>query len=523
MGGISTVINIATLIDRAGTWYGDAQAVLDERGALTFAQVVTRSSRLANSLRHLNPQSGSRVALLLHNRAEFVECDFGIAKAGKVRVPINPRLVHDERKHILNNSDADILVADASLVPEILATRFDLPALKHVIVLDEHVRGTIDYESMLSSASPVRPEVVLSLDDPNFILYTSGTTGKSKGATVSTRGRLCATSNMWIHEIEAAPGDAMVHIGSMSHGSGSKVLAYFAKGARNIAVSRFDPEEFLTLVERERATATFMVPTMITMLLEAVGARDANLTSLKTVSYGGAPIAPERLKEAIARFGNVFVQVYGSCEAPHPVLVLDKQAHAVPADKENRLSAIGREVVSAEVRIVHEDGTDAKVGEPGEMWIRGSNVMTGYWDNQDATREAFVGEWYKTGDIAYRDSEGFCYMAGRARDLIITGGLNVYPAEVEAALHKHPAVLDAAVIGIPDSRWGEAVTAFIVLRRGVTVNAVELIDHCRPYLAGYKKPKNVFFVDQLPKGSTGKVLKRELRDSFWEGRDRSIN
>jgi acyl-CoA synthetase (AMP-forming)/AMP-acid ligase II len=514
---------IPLLIERAARWYGDAPAVHEANRTLSFRQVGERSSRLANALIALDPTSGARVSLLTPNRLESVEIDFAIAKAGKVRVPINSRLADGEREYLLANSGAETLIFDVQFAPFVEAVRQRLPELRNVIVIGGKAKDAHPYDELLERASAGAPQIPHPPDAPNFILYTSGTTGRPKGATATNASRLAATMNMLAEEIEAVPGDAMVHIGSMAHGSGSKILAYFLRGARNLPVAKFEPDRFLHLVEQERATATFVVPTMIAMLAEAAEQTRTDFSSVKTLTYGGAPIAPEKLQRALDRFGNVFVQVYGSCEAPHPVLVMRKADHQVPPGKERRLASLGREVAMAELRIVGPDGNDVPDGERGEMLIKGANVMSGYWNNPEATAEVLQAGWYRTGDVVSRDEEGFYYMVDRARDMIISGGLNIYPAEVEAAIRQHPGVADVAVIGIPDERWGESVKAFVVLHPGAPASEEEIIRHAQQHLAGYKKPRSVEFVPSLPKGSTGKILKTQLRADYWRGTDRAVN
>ncbi len=515
--------DLGATIDRAALWYRSDVAVVDGARRQTFAQVAERSNRLANALVALSPRTGSRVALLMPNRLEFVESDFAIIKAGKVKVPINPRLVDSEREYLLSNSGADTLIVDSTFLPFLDSARIRLPGLRNVVAIGERATGYADYEELLAKGADTRPRLPHADDDPNFILYTSGTTGRPKGATATNASRWAATISMLTDEIEALPGDGMVHIGSMAHGSGSKTLAYFLRGARNIVARKFDPESFLALVQRERATATFVVPTMIAMLLEAASRSAFDLRSLKTVSYGGAPIAPTLLQRALQCFGNVFVQVYGSCEAPHPVLVLRKSDHVTPPGKEHRLGAVGREVTTVQLRVVNARGEDVLVGEPGEMLVRGPNVMRGYWEDPSATADVLPDGWYHSGDVCYRDDDGFYYIVDRARDMIISGGLNIYPAEVEAALYKHVAVQEAAVIGVPDAVWGESVKALVVLRPGAEATEADIIEHCRTELAGYKKPRTVEFVDSLPKGATGKVLKRELQEPYWRDRPRRVN
>jgi len=260
------------------------------------------------------------------------------------------------------------------------------------------------------------------------------------------------------------------------------------------------------------------------MLLEAASGRSVDTGRLRNVTYGGAPITPARLREALERFGNIFVQVYGSCEAPHPVMVLDRDDHAAALDSGgDRLTSVGREATLIQTRLVTDDGDDADEDEKGELWVRGPNVMSGYWRNPQATAAVFDGDWYKTGDIAVRDAAGFHYIVDRVRDVVITGGLNVYPAEVEAAISRHPAVHDVAVIGVPDDEWGESVKAIVVLKSDSTASEQELAAFCAESLAGYKKPRTFDFVTSLPTGSTGKVLKRELAARYWEGRERRVN
>lgn len=323
-------------------------------------------------------------------------------------------------------------------------------------------------------------------------------------------------------EIDAGPGDAMAHVGAMAHGSGSKVLAYFMRGARNVTVPKFDPEGFLALVAQERITSTFVVPTMMAMLVDAAGGRPVQERILRNVSYGGAPITAPALEAALACFGNVFTQVYGSCEAPHPALVLTRDEHLVDVDHRHRLTSVGREVTAVRVRLAGPSGDPVPVGEPGEMWIDGANLMRGYWENPEATAEVFDDGWYKTGDVARQDEQGYYYIVDRARDMIITGGLNVYPAEVESLIAEHPGVREVAVVGVPDERWGEAVKAFVVVRDGAELDEDAILAHCRTGLASYKKPQHVEFVHDLPKGSTGKILKRELVSSEWAGRERHV-
>ena len=300
----------------------------------------------------------------------------------------------------------------------------------------------------------------------------------------------------------------MVHAAPMTHGSGSKILAFYTCGACNVLLSRFDPEAFFAAMHPGGGTSTFVVPTMIRMLLDTPASLRPPRHSIRNLTYGGAPMPVALAEEAIEAFGPVLTQVYGSCEAPHPVSVLSHHHHV--ADGGAQLGSAGYVVDGVEVRIVDASGTDAAPGEPGELWIRGPNVMSGYWNDADATDTVLVDGWYRSGDVAQRAESGLLSIVGREREMLISGGLNVYPAEVEAVLHRHVGIREAAVFGIPDDVWGEVVAAAIVTRDGRAASEEDIRRHCMASLAGYKLPRQIFFVDALPKGNTGKVSKQEL-------------
>jgi acyl-CoA synthetase (AMP-forming)/AMP-acid ligase II len=498
------VTSIADLVARASRRYGGRVAVVDGERRLTFAEVGDRSTRFANALLELTARPRARVGLLMSNCLEFVEIDFAIAKAGMVKAPMNPRLVDDERAFILANGGAEVLVTEEAELERVEAIRGELPELRHVVVVDRDD----SYADLLARASSHRPNVVIDPDGPSMILHTSGTTGRPKGATTTQRARVAANLNMLLDEFSAGPDDGMVHVAPMSHGSGSKILAYYVRGARNITLPKFDPGTFLHACTTLGGTSTFVVPTMIRMLLDAPERRAHDLT-IRNITYGGAPMPGALAEEAIEAFGPVLTQVYGSCEAPHPVTTLSHADHV--ADGHSHLGSAGHPTLGVEVRIVGEDGVDAQQGEPGELWVRGDNLMSGYWGDPEATNKVLTDGWYRSGDVAQLDEQGYVSIVGRERDMLITGGLNVYPAEVEAVLHRHPDISEAAVLGTADDLWGEAVTAVVVRRSGHDVTADEVVQHCRGLLADYKKPRKVVFVEALPKGNTGKIAKQELQ------------
>jgi acyl-CoA synthetase (AMP-forming)/AMP-acid ligase II len=496
--------SISTLVDRASRRYAGRVAAVDGDRMLTFSEVGARSSRLANALVHLDPTLGSRVALILGNRLEVIELDFAIAKAGKAKAPLNPRLSDDERRYILQNCGATIVVTETANYERVTALRANLPELRRVINVDAP-----EYADLLVGGSTTSPTLDTDPRAPSLILHTSGTTGRPKGATLSGAARIAATAHMLLDEFSAGPDDGMLHVAPMSHGSGSKVLAYYVRGARNITLPKFDPTAFVDAVATKGATSTFVVPTMIRMLLDHAASIGGVLPGLRGMTYGGAPMPSTLAAEALEAFGPILTQVYGSCEAPHPVTVLSRTDHVTGTP--SQISSAGHEVYGAEVRVVGADGADVPLGEHGELLIRGANVMNGYWNDPVATEAVLSADgWYHSGDMARQDPDGFLSLVGRERDLVISGGFNVYPAEVESILHRHPSIKEAAVFGTPHELWGEAVTAAVVLRSGATCTEQELVTHCRRHLADYKKPQFIIVVPELPRGATGKIAKKEL-------------
>lgn len=512
-------VDLSRLIARAVRWYGPRVAVASEQGTLTFAEVGERAARLANALSAHLPV-GTPVGVLLSNRPEYIEIDLALALAGLVKAPVNPRLSDDERRFILGNVGAGALITEASERDRVADIRAGLDSLRLVVTVGEtDSPAGHGYEDFLAAARTTWPDRSVDPQAPSVVLYTSGTTGRPKGATTSVAARLAAARNMVTSEYPCGPDDGMVHFAPLSHGSGSKVLIYFLRGARNVVVPRFDPATAYTAFTDLGGTSTFLVPTMIHMLLEEGGDRWRG-TGLRNITYGGSPIPPSTLDRALAAFGSVFTQVYGSCEAPHPVTAMPRELHRPIDGSTDHLASAGREAMDVEVRIADDAGEPVPDGELGEILVRGPNVMSGYWGDPTATAEVFHGDWYRTGDVGRRDEAGFIYIVDRRRDMIISGGLNVYPAEVEAVLARHRLVSEVAVVGVPDERWGEVVAACVVPTDPTVTEAElaeQLTEFARDRLAGYKRPRLVRVLPELPKGSTGKVSKRDLRSALRPG------
>lgn len=499
-----------SLLEAAERSYWSRPAVADASVRFDVATVAERSNRFAHSMRALVGDGPANVALLIGNRAEAVETDIGLVKAGLGRVSLNPRLASDEVAYILRNSGARVVVVDpryGDLLESVVTE--DL----RIVPLDG--ADPLGYESLLAQARATAARYPRSGTDPSLVMYTSGTTGRPKGAVWTFASRTAGVRNMLLNELDAGAARVMAHVGSVSHGSGSKIVPVFLRGGCNLLVDRFDPGEFLRLIARERVTATFLVPTMIQMLLDAASPDSAtHVETLVHAAYGGAKMPVALMERALDVFGPRFVQVYGSCEAPHPVLFLDRSDHA-RRDPEV-LDSSGRPVIGVDVRL-GPGLVEPAVGAEGELMIGAPHVSAGYLDDPAATSESFVDGYYRTGDIGRVGVDGTVVIVGRAKDLIITGGYNVYPAEVERVLTEHPEIAQACVYGVGDDRWGETVCAALVLRPGSALTAQDVDAHCAERLAGYKRPRAIRFADALPLGSTNKVLREEVRRMHADG------
>jgi long-chain acyl-CoA synthetase len=457
----------------------------------TWAEVDARVNRLANAL---DVAPGERVAILAENDHRYLETYWALSKRGAIAVPLNYRLLEDELAR---------LVAHAEVSGMFVGPGYRGMSGWTIAFGD-------DYEALLERSSTEPPSGGPGADDPFAIMYTSGTTGLPKGAVV-THGNL--ESNVYNQAIadKADPGDVNLTVTPLYHmGALFRATTYTALGCSNPILERFEPAGVLAAIERERATTCLLVPTMLRMVLDDPSFGEHDLSSLRLVFYGGGPMPPPVLRRAIDAIGCGFTQGYGLTETIEATfLVADDHALDGEPARERRLASAGREAVNAEVRVVDADGRDLPPGEIGEILIRSPSVIREYWRAPELTAQTIVDGWFHTGDAGYRDEDGYLFVVDRIKDVIISGGENVYPKDVEEVLYAHPAVAEVAVIGTPDETWGEVVTAVVVPRGPVEAEA--LIEHCRTRLAGYKRPRAVRFTDALPRNPSGKILKRELR------------
>jgi acyl-CoA synthetase (AMP-forming)/AMP-acid ligase II len=497
------------LIRRGARWHRERPAILFGEERMSFAEVDALSSRIAHALRdRVGLREHEPVALLVDNGLLSIPLDFACVKARLVRVPLNGRLSLAEHRQMIEGLGVRHLIHNGGQAQRARALAEELPGLR---VLGE------DLLSLARDCPDTDPALPAEPGDVIVALYTSGTTGTLKAAQHTQASYAAIAANILTSLVDPGPGEIMLHAASMIHASGTFVLPYWIRGGIAGVLPGFQPAAYLDAVRRWRPAALNMVPTMLAMLMEEPGFAEADLSSIETIIYGASPMPRPLIERALARFGPVFVQYYGQTEAPLAIAALGKQDHLDTA----RLGACGRPSVECELRLVDESGADAAPGEPGEIALRAPFMMKGYRDAEELNAETFLpGGWLRTRDVGRFDDQGYLHLVDRTSDMIVTGGYNVYPREVEDVLACHEAVREVAVVGLPDDKWGEAVTAFVVVRE--ETQAQELIAHARDALAGYKVPKSVRFVEAIPKSAIGKPLRRALREPFWEGKERRI-
>ena len=508
---------VTELIRRGARYHGDRTAILFGEDSLTFRQVDRLSNRIANHFIHgLGLAKGSPVAMLLDNGLHSVPCDFAGSKAGLRRTPLNGRLALEEQVRMLEATAARTLIYGPSQAERAAALKTALPHL------DIHGLGDAEVGPDLlvaaADASDADPRLPQDPDDVLVALFTSGTSGTLKTVQHSHATYGAIVHNVLSNLIDPRPGEIMLHAASMIHASGTFLLPYWIRGGTAAILPGFSPADYVEAIERWRPTALNLVPTMLQMLFQLPGIDRADFGSVETILYGASPMPRPVLERGLDLWGPIFAQYYGQTEAPLAICTLSKQDH-VDASPE-RLLSCGRPSVECEIRLADDDGNDVPAGEPGEIVLRAPFVMKGY---TDPNIPAFhPGRWLRTRDIGRFDEEGYLTLVDRTSDMIVSGGYNVYPREVEDLLSGHPAVAQVAVVGIPDDIWGEAVTAFVVPRNGEGGDEAALIAFAREHLADYKTPKSVRFVPAIPLSAVGKPLRRALREPFWAGRERRI-
>jgi O-succinylbenzoate-CoA ligase len=492
------VLTLGSIARRNAELYGDKPAFVAGGASVSFAAHNERVNRLIHALRARGICKGDRVAILARNCIQYMDVYGAAEKAGFVAAPLNFRLTRHELAQVLARLQPRIVFAQAELA--------DLVDGDVVVVDDD------SYEALLATSSAEEPEGEVAPDDLCYLISTSGTTGMPRAAMLTHRGQWLNACALAL-EFGLDPTDRhlatmpLFHIGGRSH-----VLSHTLRGCTVVLHDGWDTAAVVADLERHRITTTQVVPTMVLWLLDEPDAGRRDLSSLRRVFYASAPMPVALLRRALDRFGSIFMQGYGQTESGPLATVLHAHEHELQGPGSGRLSSCGRAVPGVQVKIADAEGTELPRGEVGEVAIRSPFVMTGYWENPVASREALRGGWLYSGDMGRMDEEGYVYLSDRKKDLIISGGENIFPREVEEVLHSHPAVAEVAVLGEPDDTWGERVKAVVVLRADAVASEHELIAFCRERLARYKCPKVVEYRDELPHSATGKVLKRALRE-----------
>ena len=513
--------NVADVARTQARKRGAETALIDNGRAISFGEIDAKASRIADRLLSEGLARQERVAYLAKNSGDFFAFAFGVAKAAAALAPINFRLAPPEIGQIVADSlarwmivgpdfaeAAEKAVARLERKPKLIALGFDRP-------------GFVRDDVWLEGAEPRDPDLPITPDDDVIQLYTSGTTGLPKGVRL-THGNYLAAFRLAAGApgLNYEKGEVVLGVMPFFHVAGVNIaLIAMASGASTAIVRDFAPGPVLGLIERERANHAFLAPAMILMLMLAPEMLTADLTSMKTLAYGASPIAEDLVVKAKARFRCAFVQFYGMTETTGAGTLLADEAHAPELGK---LRSCGKAWPGVDLKIVDPLGREVGVGEVGEIVMRAPIVMKGYWMKPRETDAVLRDGWMRTGDAAYRDADGFVFIYDRVKDLIVTGGENVYPAEVENAIFGHPDVADVAVIGVPDPKWGETVKAVVVLKPGAKPDPNGIVAWARERIAGYKAPSSVDFVPAIPRNATGKILRRELRKPYWEGRDRQV-
>ena len=520
-----TIATIADVIREHGARRPDATALVFGDDAVSFGELDRRSSQVAQALRATGVGPGDRVAFVDRNGVEWFEVTFALAKLGAVNVSVNWRLAPPEMATIIDDAQAEVVVVGPDYVGHLEKVEADLPRVRTVIAIGGHERWA-DYGEWVAAQPADDPGAVQAGGDVAFQLYTSGTTGLPKGVMLTNDNffsGVIGIAGQW-RFTEDSVNLAMMPMFHIAGAGWSMVGLYF--GCATVVLRDVDPVAILAAIPGHRVTNAFMVPAVIQFLLVTPGVESTDFSSLRALVYGASPITDRVLTQGMATFGCEFIQVYGLTETTGAITQLDGVDHD-PEHRPELLRSCGKPYPWVEVRIVEPaTGGDVPVGQVGELWTRSHQNMAGYWNNPAATAEAVTPDgWFKTGDAGYVDAEGYLYLHDRVKDMIVSGGENVYPAEVENVVSRHPAVADVAVIGVPDERWGEAVKAIVVPAQGIEASAeteADIIAFARDSLAGYKLPKSVDFAEVLPRNPSGKLLKRELREPYWSDRERQI-
>lgn len=514
---------LGDLLSRSARKFPNKTAVVFKNERLTYKQVNERANAIADSLVKRGIQKGDRISFLADNTIEYIEMYFGPAKAGAIFAPINTTMVAHEMEYVLNYLQPKVLIFQPRFIDMIESIKSRL-SIQSYVVMGSGISGLEGYERLIQEGSEKEPAVELDGEDIALIIFTGGTTGMPRGAMHAHRGLVFNAYAMALDFMQTYD-DVEIQMTPMYHTAmASQTYSSTLMGNTHVIMAEFEPIEVLEAIAKEKVTIGFMVPTIINALLQVPDLEKYDLSSLRRILYGGAPMPMKLLEKALKTLGCGFTQLYGLTEGGPLVATLPPEDHITrgPAELVKRSAASGRAIVNYEIRVVDDQDRDVPIGKVGEIIGKSVSMTRGYWDQPEENEALLKKGWLHTGDLARMDEDGYIYVVERKKDMIISGGKNIYSPEVEEVLYRHPAVLEATVFGVPDDYWGEAVKACVVLKSGEELTEAELIQFCKENLASYKKPKSVDFMEELPKSAAGKILKRILRDKYWEHLERKI-
>ncbi|UCD82662.1 MAG: long-chain-fatty-acid--CoA ligase [Desulfobacterales bacterium] len=510
----------ADIIYRNALLHPDREAFVCGSRRITFAQYNDRVNSLVHALCSSGVNKGDVIGILSWNCLEYADVYGAAMKGGFIASPFNPRLHSDELEYLINYSEANTLFIGPDLIPTVNSLRSRLPNVKHFISFGDAAPDVLSHHELLAAHPAHEPDPSVERDDPCLIFYTSGTTGIPRGA-LYTHFRKLDNTRIKALEMGVKPEDRHILVLPFFHiGGDCHVWPFFLVGGCNVIMLQksFDPAAVLQVIQNEKATDMQIVPTQLNAILSRQDLNDYDLSSLNRIYYAASPMPLELLRKGLEIFGPIFSQGYGQTESGPQICALPRKDHQVldrPLEEQKVLSSCGQPSLGVHVRVIDDQGRDVAAGTVGEIIAQSDSLMVEYWNRPDETRNVLIGGWLHTGDLGYYDEKGFIYIVDRKKDMIVTGGENVYSREVEDVLYRHPAIDEVAVLGVPDPQWVERVHAVVVLKAEAVATEDEVIAFCKAHLASYKAPKSIEFVDSLPKSAQGKILKKEIRKRYW--------